>query len=155
MPNTPAPIGQGMTVWTATPTVDDAARDGAGRIFAAMGKEVFVAEERYLDMATALSGSGPAYVFLFIEALIDAGVYVGLSREVATTLAIQTVVGSALYAEQTGKHLAELRNMVTSPGGTTVSGLRALEAGGLRAAVTEAVIAAFERSKALGGGDKA
>jgi pyrroline-5-carboxylate reductase len=155
MPNTPAQIGQGMTVWTATPTVDDAARDGAGRIFAAMGKEVFVAEERYLDMATALSGSGPAYVFLFIEALIDAGVYVGLSREVATTLAIQTVVGSALYAEQTGKHLAELRNMVTSPGGTTVSGLRALEAGGLRAAVTEAVIAAFERSKALGGGDKA
>jgi pyrroline-5-carboxylate reductase len=154
MPNTPAQIGQGMTVWTATAAVDADGRSGAGRIFAALGKEVFVAEERYLDMATALSGSGPAYVFLFIEALIDAGVYVGLSREVATTLAVQTVAGSALYAEQTGKHVAELRNLVSSPAGTTVAALRALEAGGLRAAVTEAVIAAFERSKALGQADE-
>jgi pyrroline-5-carboxylate reductase len=105
-------------------------------------------------MATALSGSGPAYVFLFIEALIDAGVHVGLGRELATTMALQTVIGAARYAEETNKHPAELRNQVTSPGGTTVEALRALEEGGFRAAVLEAVIAAYERSIALGGGEK-
>jgi pyrroline-5-carboxylate reductase len=152
MPNTPAQIGEGMTAWTASKSVSDSARDGARQIFAAMGKEAFVPEERYLDMVTALSGSGPGYVFLFIEALIDAGVYVGLNRELATTMALQTVIGSARYAENTKKHPAELRGQVTSPAGTTAEGLRALEAGGLRAAVLEAVKAAFEKSKALGGG---
>lgn len=111
-------------------------------------------EERYLDMATALSGSGPAYVFLFIEALTDAGVHVGLARELASALALQTVAGAARYAAATGKHPAELRAQVSSPGGTTVEGLRALETGGLRAAVMDAVIAAFEKSKALGEGVK-
>ena len=153
MPNTPAQIGEGMTVWTATPEVSESARTGAKRVFAALGKEAFVPDEKYLDMATALSGSGPAYVFLFIEALIDAGVHVGLSRDLAATMALQTVLGSARYAEETGKHPGELRNLVTSPGGTTAAALRALEAGGFRADILEAVIAAYERSRALGEGE--
>jgi pyrroline-5-carboxylate reductase len=154
MPNTPAQIGEGMTVWTATASVSEAARAGVKAIFASLGKEAFVPEERYLDMATALSGSGPAYVFLFIEALIDAGVHIGLSRELSTTMALQTVIGSAKYAEQTGRHPADLRNQVTSPGGTTVEALKALEAGRFRDDILEAVIAAFNKSKALGEGEK-
>ena len=150
MPNTPAQIGEGMTVWTATAGVSTAGREGARRIFGALGKEAFVPEERYLDMATGLSGSGPGFVFLFIEALIDAGVLIGLGRDLATTMALQTVLGSARYAQETGRHVAELRGMVTSPGGTTAEGLRALEAGGLRAAVTEAVVAAYAKSRAMG-----
>ena len=150
MPNTPAQIGEGRTVWTATPEVSDAGREGAGAVFGALGKEAYVPEERYLDMATGLSGSGPAYVFLFIEALADAGVHIGLSRELAATMALQTVLGSARYAEATKRHPAALRNQVTSPGGTTVEALRELEAAGFRAAVLEAVIAAYEKSKALG-----
>jgi pyrroline-5-carboxylate reductase len=150
MPNTPAQIGEGMTVWTATPAVSNGAREGARQILAALGKEAFVAEERYLDMATALSGSGPAYVFLFIEALVDAGVHIGLTRELATTMALQTVLGAARYAAETKRHPAELRNQVTSPGGTTAEALRVLEAGSFRADVLEAVIAAYERSIELG-----
>ena len=152
MPNTPAQIGEGMTVWTATPAVTQASREGARSIFAALGREAYVPEEKYLDMATAVSGSGPAYVFLFIEALIDAGVHIGLSRDLATTMALQTIAGSTRYAIETGRHPAELRNQVTSPGGTTVEALRALESGGLRSAVLDAVIAAYEKSQALGGG---
>ncbi len=154
MPNTPAQIGEGMTVWTATPGVSDTARAGVRQILGAMGKEAFVPEEKYLDMATGLSGSGPAYVFLFIEALTDAGVHIGLSRELAATMALQTVLGSARYVEATGKHPAELRNQVTSPGGTTAEALRAFEAGSFRSDVLEAVIAAYEKSKALGGDGK-
>jgi pyrroline-5-carboxylate reductase len=152
MPNTPAQIGQGMTVWTATPQVSEAARQGVSAILGAMGKEAYVPEEKYLDMATGLSGSGPAYVFLFLEALTDAGVHIGLSRDLAWTMALQTVLGSARYAESTGKHPAELRNQVTSPGGTTAAALRAFEAGSFRSDVLEAVIAAYEKSKALGEG---
>ena len=150
MPNTPAQIGQGMTGWTATSAVSDQARERARRIFGAMGKEAYVPDEKYIDMVTGLSGSGPAYVFLFIEALTDAGVHIGLPRDIASTMALQTVIGSALYAEKTGKHPAELRNQVTSPGGTTAEGLKALEHGNLRADVLEAVIAAYEKSRALG-----
>jgi pyrroline-5-carboxylate reductase len=150
MPNTPAQIGQGMTAWTATPEVNDAQREGARAIFAAMGQEAYVPEEKYLDMVTALSGSGPAYVFLFIEALIDAGVHVGLARDLATKMALQTVVGSALYAQGSEKAVAELRGLVTSPAGTTAAALRELEAGGFRSTVLEAVIAAFDRSRELG-----
>ena len=150
MPNTPAQIGEGVTVWTAAPAVTEAGREGAGRIFRCLGWEAYFPEERYLDMATALSGSGPGYVFLFIEALIDAGVRLGLPRDMATQMALQTVAGSARYALATGKHPAELRDLVTSPGGTTAEGLHALEAGRLRAAVAEAVKAAYEKSIALG-----
>ena len=150
MPNTPAQIGEGMTVWTATPEVTDVARKDASRIFASMGAEAFVAEERFLDMATAVSGSGPAYVFLFMEALIDAGVHIGLGRDLAATMALRTVLGSARYAEAAGGRMAELRNQVTSPAGTTADAIRALEQGGFRTAVLDAVIAAHERSKALG-----
>jgi pyrroline-5-carboxylate reductase len=150
MSNTPAQIGAGMTVWTATPPVRQPARDDLKAVFAALGKEVFVPDERYLDMATALSGSGPAYVFLFIEALIDAGVHIGFSRDVATTLALQTISGSVRYAEETRKHPAELRAQVTSPAGTTVEALRVLESAGVRASIIEAVIAAHERAQALG-----
>jgi pyrroline-5-carboxylate reductase len=154
MPNTPAQIGEGMTVWTATPDVSEEARAGVRRILGAMGKEAYVPEEKYLDMATGLSGSGPAYVFLFIEALTDAGVHIGLSRDLAATMALQTVLGSAKYAEATGRHPAELRNQVTSPGGTTAEALRAFENGSFRADVLAAVVAAYEKSKALGEGGK-
>lgn len=150
MPNTPAMVGEGMTAWTATPDVTDAARDGVRQIFASMGQEAYVPEERYLDMVTALSGSGPAYVFLFIEALTDAGVNVGLTREMAGQMALQTVLGSALYARESGKAMSELRGQVTSPAGTTAAALRVLESGGFRSTILEGVIAAYERSKALG-----
>jgi pyrroline-5-carboxylate reductase len=105
-------------------------------------------------MVTGLSGSGPAYVFLFIEALTDAGVHIGLSRDLASKMALQTVLGSARYVEATGKHPAELRNQVTSPGGTTAEALRVFESGSFRSNVLEAVIAAYEKSKALGGDSK-
>jgi pyrroline-5-carboxylate reductase len=154
MPNTPAQIGEGMTVWTATDEVGEYARDGVRAILGAMGREAYVPDEKYLDMATGLSGSGPAYVFLFIEALTDAGVHIGLSRELASTMALQTVLGSARYAAETGRHPAELRNQVTSPGGTTAEALRAFENGSFRADVLAAVVAAYEKSKALGEGGK-
>lgn len=150
IPNTPAQIGEGMTVWTASADVLPQQREGARAIFSALGKEWFVEEERYLDMATAISGSGPAYVFLFLEALIDAGVHVGLSRDLAATAALQTLIGSARYAQHTGRHPAELRNQISSPGGTTVEALRALERGSFRSDLLEAVIAAYEKSRTLG-----
>jgi pyrroline-5-carboxylate reductase len=152
MPNTPAQIGEGMTAWTATEDVDEDARAGVRQIFGAMGKEAYVPDEKYLDMVTGLSGSGPAYVFLFIEALTDAGVHIGLSRDLASTMAMQTVLGSAKYVEATGRSPADLRNQVTSPGGTTAEALRVLEGGAFRAHVLEAVVAAYEKSKALGEG---
>ncbi len=150
MPNTPAQIGAGMSVWTAGAAVDDAARRQIEAILRTLGREVFVDDERYLDMATAVNGSGPAYVFLFLEALIDAAVHIGLARSLAEDLAIQTVLGAALMARETGKHPAVLKNMVTSPGGTTAAGLVALEDGRLRAIVDRAVVAAYEQSQELG-----
>lgn len=150
MPNTPAQIGQGMSVWTATPSVSKEEKAAARDILQAMGKEIYVDDEKYLDMATALSGSGPAYVFLFLEALIDAGVHIGMSREMAELLSTQTILGSVQFAEEYKKHPAVLRNMVTSPGGTTAEGLLKLEEGRLRATVAKAVIAAYEKAQALG-----
>ena len=150
MPNTPAQIGQGMSVWTCSPQTDDLAREQARSILAAMGDEIMVSDEKYLEMATALSASGPAYVFMFIESLIDAGVYLGLPRPMARTLALQTVLGSASLVKETGRHPADLKDMVSSPGGTTVEALMTLEDAGFRAAVLNAVVAAHEKSLALG-----
>ena len=151
MPNTPAQIGAGMSVWTASPEVPEAKLEAARDILRTLGEEVYVADEKLIDMATALSASGPAYVFLFIEALIDAGVYLGMPRDLARQLALQTVHGSTRLVKESGRHPAELKDMVTSPGGTTIEGLLALEKGGVRAAVLQAVIAAYQKSKALGG----
>ena len=152
MPNTPAQIGCGMSLWTCSEEVDESLRDLTKSILATIGIELFVDDEKYLDMATALSASGPAYVFLFIEALIDAGVYVGLPRDMARTLALQTVYGSVRLVSETGRHPAELKDMVVSPGGTTAEGLRALEKGGLSGLMVEAVDAAYQKSIKLGQG---
>ena len=150
MPNTPAQVGEGMTVWTATPEVSEAQREQAGAIVAALGRQLFVEEEKFLDMATAISGSGPAYVFLMMEALIDAAVHLGFSRDAAREMVVQTIRGSAIYAEQQPVHPAELRNRVTSPGGTSADALYQLEKGGFRTVMSDAVLAAYERSVALG-----
>ncbi len=151
MPNTPGQIGEGISVWTATGQVSPPQMEQAREIVRALGEQVHVEDEEYLDMATALSGSGPAYVFYFAEALIDAGVHLGFSRAVARKLVLQTVRGSAAFAQKTGLHPAVLRNMVTSPGGTTAAGLYQLDKGGLRAAVSRAVWAAYKRAQYLGG----
>lgn len=151
MPNTPAQIGEGMTVWTCTEEVTAEQREMARSILAALGDEVYVDDEKYIDMATALSGSGPAYVFLIMEALTDAGVYIGMPREMAQRLVLRTFLGSARLVEETGKHPAELRNMVTSPGGTTAEALQELEDSRLRSILTDAVLAAYEKAKSLGG----
>ena len=151
MPNTPAQIGRGMSVWTATSHVTDEQRGMVCSILEALGREMYVEDEKYVDMATAVSGSGPAYVFLVIEGLIDAAVHVGMPRPQAQELVLQTVLGSAEFALRSGKHPAELRNMVTSPGGTTAEGLYRLERGGLRALLTDAVLAAYEKARLLGG----
>lgn len=150
MPNTPAQIAEGMTVWTATESVSEAQQAQVRTILGALGKEHFVADEKYLDMATALSGTGPAYCFLLLEAMVDAGVHLGFPRRVAEELVLQTMYGSTLFAMQSGKHLAELRNMVTSPGGTSAAALRALERGGLRTVLADGVWAAYERAHELG-----
>ncbi len=149
MPNMPAQIGEGMAVWTATTETKARHKKLAQSVLGALGKEIYVADEKYLGMATALSASGPAYVFLFIEALIDAGVHIGLPRDMAQELVIQTVLGSTRTVEETGKHPAELRNMVTSPGGTTTDGLLQLERGRFRSLVLEAVAAAYEKAMRL------
>ncbi len=151
MPNTPGQIGEGISVWTATGQVSPPQMEQAREIVRALGEQVHVEDEEYLDMATALSGSGPAYVFYFAEALIDAGVHLGFSRAVARKLVLQTVRGSAIFAQKTGLHAAVLRNMVTSPGGTTAAGLYQLDKGGLRAAVSRAVWAAYQKARYLGG----
>jgi pyrroline-5-carboxylate reductase len=153
MPNTPAQIGQGMTVWTATPEVNAEQRAQAQAILGALGQELFVSDESYLDMATALSGTGPAYIFMFMEALVDAGVHLGFSRRVSEQLVFQTMRGSLEYAAQSGKHVAELRNQVTSPGGTTAAALYHLEKGGLRTVLSRAIWAAYQRSVELGQGE--
>ena len=152
MPNTPAQIGQGITVWTATSEVPDEQREQARQLLGALGAEIYMEGEGYLDMATALSGTGPAYVFLFMEAMIDAGVHMGFSRRDAEQLVLQTVRGSVEYAQASGSHLAELRNQVTSPGGTSAEAIYHLEKGGLRTVLARAVWAAYQRSVALGGG---
>jgi pyrroline-5-carboxylate reductase len=150
MPNTPAQVGKGMTAWTATKELTAQEHQTARLILSAMGEEQFIEDEKYIDMATAISGSGPAYVFLFIESLIDAGVHIGLPRKVAEKLVIETVAGSAEAMKKMEKHPAELKNMVTSPGGTTAEALLKFEEGRLRSMVINAVVAAYEKAKGLG-----
>jgi pyrroline-5-carboxylate reductase len=154
MPNTPAQIGQGITVWTAAPAVTSAQRKQAELILGACGPQIFVGEEDYLDMATALSGNGPAYVFLFMEAMVDAGVHLGFSRQVAEQLVLQTVKGTAEYAMRSEGHLARLRNQVTSPGGTSAEALYYLEKAGFRTALSRAIWAGYQRAVQLGRGKK-
>lgn len=154
MPNTPAQISQGITVWMASPAVSEAQKEMASKILGALGDEVNVDDESYLDMATALSGTGPAYVFLFMEAMIDAGVHMGFSRRVSEQLVIQTIKGSVSYYEalnqKDGVHVAALRNQVTSPGGTTAEAMYFLEKAGFRTAISRAIWAAYQRSMELG-----
>jgi len=150
MPNTPAQVAEGMTVWTATAEVSPPQRAQAQAILQALGRELAVEDEEFLDMATAVSGTGPTYVFLLMEALIDAAVHLGFSRGDARQLVVQTLRGAALFAEQSRLHPAELRNMVTSPGGTSAAALYQLEKGGLRTVLSKAVWAAYQRSVALG-----
>ena len=152
MPNTPGQLGEGVTVWTATESVGEDARSLAGQVLAALGKQVFVPNEKLIDVATGLSGSGPAYVFLFVETLIDAGVYLGMSRDMAREVVVQTVLGSAKMVHGSELSPSALRDQVTSPGGTTAEGLLAMEEAGFRSAVMNGVIAAYEKSAALGQG---
>jgi len=149
MPNTPAVIQEGVTALAGCPGLDSKHLEVAKKIFESVG-QVVVVDESLMDAVTGLSGSGPAYVYLAIEALIDGGVRVGLPRNVAHVLAVQTVLGAAKMVRETGEHPALLKDRVTSPGGTTIAGLQRLEEGGLRATLIEAVEAATHRSRELG-----
>jgi pyrroline-5-carboxylate reductase len=150
MPNTPAQVGKGMTAWTSTDSLSAANRHLAQGVISALGEEHYFQSEDYIDMATAISGSGPAYVYLFIEAMVDAGVHIGLPRSVAEKLVIETILGSTEAMKKMSKHPAEMKNMVTSPGGTTTEALLQLESGGLRPMIINAVTAAYQKAKTLG-----
>jgi pyrroline-5-carboxylate reductase len=150
MPNTPAQIGEGMTVWTATPQVQAHQKAWTASILGVMGQEISVDNEKYLDMATAVSGSGPAYVFLWVEAMTEAAVKLGFTPEVASKLVMQTLLGSAHLLQKSGKAPAELRRMVTSPGGTTAEAIATFEKGGFAQLVAEAVRAAHTKAQKLG-----
>jgi len=151
MPNTPCLVGELAAGYAASPACTEADTALVGAMFGAIGT-AFKVQEKDLDAVTGLSGSGPAYVFQFIEALSDGGVRSGLPRQVATELAAKTVRGAATMVLETKKHPGELKDQVTSPGGTTIAGVHALEVGGLRAAVINAVYAATQRAKELGAG---
>jgi len=150
MPNTPARLGKGVTVWYATPATTVEQREQAAALLAALGTQIEVDDEKMVAMATAVSGTGPTYVFLVMEALIDAAVHLGFPRHLAHDLVVETLEGSTLFAKQSQMHPAELRNMVTSPGGTSAAALHELESGRLRTVLSEAVWAAFRRTVELG-----
>jgi pyrroline-5-carboxylate reductase len=150
MPNTPASIGAGMTVWYATPETTSEQRGWAASLLGTLGAEIEVDDEKMVAMATAVSGTGPTYVFLVMEALIDAAVHLGFPRHIAHDLVVETLEGSTRYARHTGDHPAVLRNAVTSPGGTSAAALHELESGRLRTVLSEAVWAAFRRTLELG-----
>ena len=154
MPNTPAQVGMGVTVWSATPEVSEHQRAQTGALLGALGLELSVEEEHYLDAATGLTGSGPAYVLLLLEAMIDAGVHVGFARPDAERMVVQLFAGTVKMAQESGLHPAELKNRVTSPAGTTAAGLYELEAASVRAVMIRAVEAAYRRSQALGADQK-
>ena len=150
MPNTPAQVNMGVTVWIATPGVDAGQREQTVLLLGALGEQIPVDKEDFIDMQTGLGGSGPGFVFLMIEAMIDAGVQMGFSRADAQTIVLQTIAGSVALVRETGKHPAELRNLVTSAGGTTAAGIYELEKGGIRTTLTNAILAAYRRSQELG-----
>lgn len=149
MPNTPARIGHGTTVWCATDGVEEAQRQWCHAFFSALGLSHFTADEKQLAMATAISGTGPMYVFLFVEALMDAAVALGFSRHDARELVTSTLMGSAQFVASTDRHAAQLRNDVTSPAGTSAAALYELEKGSFRTVVHDAVTAAFRRAREL------
>ena len=150
MPNTPAQIGEGVTAWTASSEVNETQESQVCAMLEALGKTVRVENERQIDMATALSATGPTYIFLVMEALIDAGVHMGFSRHVAQDLVHQMMLGAVLFARESHKHPAELRNMVTSPGGTSAEAIYQMEKGSLRTVLSKAVWAAYQRAESLG-----
>jgi pyrroline-5-carboxylate reductase len=154
MPNTPAQIGEGVTAWTSSEAVNELQESQVSALLEALGKTVRVENERQIDMATALSATGPTYIFLVMEALIDAGVHMGFSRHVAEELVQQTMLGSVLFARESHKHPAELRNMVTSPGGTSAAAIYQMEKGSLRTVLSKAVWAAYQRAEQLGAKSK-
>jgi len=150
MPNTPSQIRRGMTVWAASDACAARQRDMARAVLRALGDEREVADEAFVAMATALSGTGPTYLFAVMEALIDAGVHLGFPRELAHDLVVETLVGSAEYARQSELHPAQLRNAVTSPGGTSAAAIYELEKGRIRTVFSDAVWAAYRRTLELG-----
>ena len=153
MPNTPCLVGEGMIVWVPNTAVTPAQIEPTREIFGALGHQLQVSDESFLNMVTCISGSGPAYLFLFMEALIDAGVQIGLPRYMSEELVKQTVLGSVKLAQDSERHPAALKNDVTSPGGTTAQALYHLEKGGLRSTIAEAVLAAYHRAQSLGRAD--
>ncbi len=150
MPNTPSQIGAGITAWTCTESVDETERAQIKALLTALGKELHVETENMIDMATSLSATGPTYIFMVMEALTDAGVHLGFSREMAKELVQETMLGSVLFAMESNKHPAELRNMVTSPGGTSADAIYQMEKGGLRTVLSKAVYSAYQKAVALG-----
>ncbi len=150
MPNTPSQIGAGITAWTCTDGIDEGERAQIKALLTALGKELYVETENMIDMATSLSATGPTYIFMVMEALTDAGVHLGFSREMAKELVQETMLGSVLFAMESHKHPAELRNMVTSPGGTSADAIYQMEKGGLRTVLSKAVYSAYQRAVALG-----
>lgn len=150
MPNTPSQIGAGITSWTCTEAVGETDRGHVKEILSALGKELFVETENMIDMATSLSATGPTYIFMVMEALTDAGVHLGFSRDMAKELVQETMLGSVKFAMESHKHPAELRNMVTSPGGTSAEAIYQMEKGTLRTVLSKAVYAAYKRAVDLG-----
>jgi pyrroline-5-carboxylate reductase len=151
MPNTPAQVFEGMSGWTATPKVSKNQKELARSILQAIGKEIYFDDEKYLDMVTSVSGSGPAYFFYFVEALTEAGIKIGFSHDVAYELVLQTLIGAGKLMRESGTDPAELRKMVTSKGGTTAAALDVLEEGKFKELVVKALMAAYNRSRELGG----
>jgi len=150
MPNTPSQIGAGITAWTCTAAVGESDRDHVRSLLSALGRQLFVETENMIDMATSLSATGPTYIFMVMEALTDAGVHMGFSRDMAKELVQETMLGSVKFAIESNKHPAELRNMVTSPGGTSAEAIYQMEKGGLRTVLSKAVYSAYKRAVDLG-----
>lgn len=150
MPNTPSQIGAGITAWTCTEAVGSDDREYVKNILSTLGKELFVETENMIDMATSLSATGPTYIFMVMEALTDAGVHLGFSRDMAKELVQETMLGSVKFAIESHKHPAELRNMVTSPGGTSAEAIYQMEKGSLRTVLSKAVYSAYKRAGELG-----